>query len=77
AFGAELFLVCKEQGLEGARDLAERMQAEGRGKVLDQFAIGDNPEAHYTSSGPDIWQQTGGTITLFISSMGTTCTILG
>jgi cysteine synthase B len=77
AYGAELILVSKDEGMEGARDLAERMQAEGRGKVLDQFANGDNPEAHYVSTGPEIWQQTGGTITHFISSMGTTGTIMG
>ncbi|WP_226503458.1 cysteine synthase CysM [Pseudomonas sp. MWU16-30317] len=77
AYGAELILVTREQGMEGARDLAERMQAEGRGKVLDQFANGDNPEAHYRSTGPEIWQQTGGSITHFVSSMGTTGTIMG
>lgn len=77
AYGAELILVSKEEGMEGARDLAERMQIEGRGKVLDQFANGDNPEAHYTGTGPEIWRQTDGTITHFISSMGTTGTIMG
>lgn len=77
AYGAELILVTREEGMEGARDLAERMQAEGRGKVLDQFANGDNPEAHYRSTGPEIWQQTGGAITHFVSSMGTTGTIMG
>ncbi|MCF5498842.1 cysteine synthase CysM, partial [Pseudomonas syringae] len=77
AYGAELILVSKEDSMEGARDLAERMQAQGRGKVLDQFANGDNPEAHYTSTGPEIWQQTAGTITHFVSSMGTTGTIMG
>ena len=77
AYGAELILVSKEEGMEGARDLAERLQAEGRGKVLDQFANGDNPEAHYSGTGPEIWRQTGGTITHFISSMGTTGTIMG
>ena len=77
AYGAELILVTKEQGMEGARDLAEQMQADGRGKVLDQFANGDNPEAHYRSTGPEIWQQTGGGITHFVSSMGTTGTIMG
>lgn len=77
AYGAELILVSKDEGMEGARDLAERMQAEGRGKVLDQFANADNPEAHYTGTGPEIWQQTDGTITHFISSMGTTGTIMG
>ncbi|MCK9797543.1 cysteine synthase B [Pseudomonas chlororaphis] len=77
AYGAELILVSQEEGMEGARDLAERMQAEGRGKVLDQFANGDNPEAHYTGTGPEIWRQTQGGITHFISSMGTTGTIMG
>ena len=77
AYGAELILVSKEEGMEGARDLAQRMEAEGRGKVLDQFANGDNPEAHYTTTGPEIWRQTQGTITHFISSMGTTGTIMG
>ncbi|WP_028241833.1 cysteine synthase CysM [Stutzerimonas azotifigens] len=77
AYGAELILVSKEAGMEGARDLALKMQAEGRGKVLDQFANGDNPEAHYSSTGPEIWRQTGGTITHFVSSMGTTGTIMG
>ena len=77
AYGAELILVTREEGMEGARDLAERMQAEGRGKVLDQFANGDNPEAHYRSTGPELWQQTGGSITHFVSSMGTTGTIMG
>ncbi|WP_223433255.1 cysteine synthase CysM [Pseudomonas sp. GL-B-26] len=77
AYGAELILVSQEEGMEGARDLADRMQAEGRGKVLDQFANGDNPEAHYTTTGPEIWRQTEGTITHFVSSMGTTGTIMG
>ena len=77
AYGAELILVSQEEGMEGARDLAEKMQAEGRGKVLDQFANGDNPEAHYTGTGPEIWRQTEGTITHFVSSMGTTGTIMG
>ena len=77
AYGAELILVSQEEGMEGARDLADKLQAEGRGKVLDQFANGDNPEAHYTSTGPEIWRQTQGTITHFVSSMGTTGTIMG
>ena len=77
AYGAELILVTQEEGMEGARDLADKLQAEGRGKVLDQFANGDNPEAHYTSTGPEIWRQTEGTITHFVSSMGTTGTIMG
>jgi cysteine synthase B len=77
AYGAELILVSKEEGMEGARDLALQMQAEGKGKVLDQFGNSDNPLAHYTTTGPEIWQQTGGRITHFISSMGTTGTIMG
>ncbi|MCP1417603.1 cysteine synthase B [Pseudomonas laurylsulfativorans] len=77
AYGAELILVSQEQGMEGARDLAQKMEAEGRGKVLDQFANGDNPEAHYTTTGPEIWRQTQGSITHFVSSMGTTGTIMG
>ncbi|MBG4798568.1 cysteine synthase B [Pseudomonas aeruginosa] len=77
AYGAELILVSKEEGMEGARDLADKLPREGRGKVLDQFANGDNPEAHYHSTGPEIWQQTGGSITHFVSSMGTTGTIMG
>ena len=77
AYGAELILVSREEGMEGARDLAESLQRGGRGKVLDQFANGDNPEAHYVGTGPEIWQQTQGTITHFISSMGTTGTIMG
>jgi cysteine synthase B len=77
AYGAELVLVSREEGMEGARDLAESLQRGGRGKVLDQFANGDNPEAHYVGTGPEIWQQTQGTITHFISSMGTTGTIMG
>jgi cysteine synthase B len=77
AYGAELILVSREEGMEGARDLATRMQAEGKGKVLDQFGNGDNPSAHYASTGPEIWQQTGGSITHFVSSMGTTGTIMG
>ncbi|WP_171011788.1 cysteine synthase CysM [Pseudomonas sp. 2FE] len=77
AYGAELIIVSKEEGMEGARDLAERMQAEGKGKVLDQFANGDNPIAHYNGTGAEIWRQTQGSITHFISSMGTTGTIMG
>ena len=77
AYGAELVLVSQEEGMEGARDLAERMQAEGRGRVLDQFANADNPRAHYEGTGPEIWAQTRGTITHFVSSMGTTGTIMG
>ena len=77
AYGAELILVSKEQGMEGARDLALQMQAQGKGKVLDQFGNPDNPLAHYTGTGPEIWQQTQGSITHFVSSMGTTGTIMG
>ena len=74
AYGAELILV---ESMEGARDLALQMQADGVGKVLDQFANGDNPLAHYVGTGPEIWQQTHGRITHFVSSMGTTGTIMG
>lgn len=77
AYGAELILVTKAEGMEGARDLALKMQAEGKGRVLDQFGNGDNPLAHYQTTGPEIWQQTQGRITHFISSMGTTGTIMG
>ena len=77
AYGAELILVSREQSMEGARDLAQAMQAEGRGKVLDQFGNADNPLAHYRGTGPEIWQQTAGSITHFVSSMGTTGTIMG
>ncbi|MFT5117654.1 MAG: cysteine synthase B [Kiritimatiellia bacterium] len=77
AYGAELILVSKEASMEGARDLAQTMQAEGKGKVLDQFGNGDNPMAHYAGTGPEIWQQTQGKITHFVSSMGTTGTIMG
>lgn len=77
AYGAELILVSKEEGMEGARDLALKMQAQGQGIVLDQFGNADNPVAHYETTGPEIWQQTGGRITHFVSSMGTTGTIMG
>jgi cysteine synthase B len=77
AYGAELILVSKAEGMEGARDLAKRLEREGRGKVLDQFANPDNPLAHYETTGPEIWRQTNGTITHFVSSMGTTGTIVG
>lgn len=77
AYGAELILVSQEQGMEGARDLALAMEARGEGKVLNQFGNMDNPEAHYHSTGPEIWQQTAGEITHFVSSMGTTGTIMG
>ncbi len=77
AYGAELVLVTREQGMEYARDLADRMQAEGRGKVLDQFANDDNWAAHYETTGPEIWQDTSGQVTHFVSAMGTTGTITG
>ncbi|MFL0807605.1 MAG: cysteine synthase CysM [Oceanobacter sp.] len=77
AYGAELILVTKEQGMEGARDLALTMQEQGAGKVLNQFGNLDNPEAHYTGTGPEIWRQTAGRVTHFVSSMGTTGTIMG
>ncbi|WP_226647413.1 cysteine synthase CysM [Microbulbifer variabilis] len=77
AYGAELILVSAEEGMEGARDLALNMQAEGKGLVLNQFANTDNPLAHYEGTGPEIWQQTRGEITHFVSSMGTTGTIMG
>ncbi|WP_193432830.1 cysteine synthase CysM [Microbulbifer mangrovi] len=77
AYGAELILVSAEQGMEGARDLALQMQAEGKGLVLDQFSNLDNPAAHIETTGPEIWRQTGGRITHFVSSMGTTGTIMG
>ncbi len=77
AYGAELVEVTKEEGMEGARDLALKMQEDGKGTVLDQFGNADNPEAHYSGTGPEIWQQTEGRITHFVSSMGTTGTIMG
>ncbi len=77
AYGAELIEVSKEEGMEGARDLALAMQQRGEGVVLDQFANNDNPRAHYEGTGPEIWQQTGGRISHFVSSMGTTGTIMG
>jgi len=77
AFGAELVLTPKEGGMELARDMAERMRDEGRGVILDQFGNPDNPVAHFDGTGPEIWRQTGGEITHFISSMGTTGTIMG
>ena len=77
AYGAELVLVTKEQGMEGARDLADRMRAEGRGTILDQFANPDNPLAHYRGTGPELWRDTEGRITHFVSAMGTTGTIMG
>lgn len=77
AYGAELILVSGEQGMEGARDLAVRLQSEGKGLVLDQFANLDNPDAHYTGTGPEIWRDTEGSVTHFVCSMGTTGTIMG
>jgi len=77
AYGSQVILVTKEDGMEGARDLALAMQSEGKGIVLDQFANQDNPLAHYQGTGPEIWQQTQGKITHFVSAMGTTGTIMG
>ena len=77
AYGAKLITVSREEGMEGARDLAEKMQAEGIGRVLDQFGNQDNPLAHYTGTGPELWEQTEGTLTHVVSSMGTTGTIMG
>jgi cysteine synthase B len=77
AFGAELILVTQQQGMEGARDLADQMQAQGQGRVLDQFANDDNWMAHYQGTGPEIWEQTQGRVTHFVSAMGTTGTITG
>ncbi len=77
AFGAELILTPKSGGMEYARDLSEQMQAQGKGRVLDQFANADNPRIHYETTGPELWEQTGGRITHFVSAMGTTGTITG
>ncbi len=77
AYGAEIVLVSADEGMEGARDLAHSMQEEGRGRVLDQFGNPDNPLAHYESTGPEIWRDTHGGITHFVSAMGTTGTIMG
>ena len=77
AFGAELVLTPKDGGMELARDVAEKMQGEGRGIILDQFANPDNPLAHYEGTGPEIWRETEGQVTHFVSSMGTTGTIMG
>lgn len=77
AYGAELVEVTQAEGMEGARDLALRMQSEGKGRVLDQFGNPDNPLAHFRGTGPEIWRQTAGTVTHFVASMGTTGTIMG
>ncbi|TNF51078.1 MAG: cysteine synthase CysM [Burkholderiales bacterium] len=77
AFGAELILTPKSGGMESARDLADKMEKEGKGKVLDQFANADNPRIHYETTGPELWEQTAGRITHFVSAMGTTGTITG
>jgi cysteine synthase B len=77
AYGAEIVLTPQKGGMEGARDLAEKMVAEGKGTMLDQFANPDNPLAHYETTGPEIWRDTDGKITHFVSSMGTTGTIMG
>jgi len=77
AFGAELILTPRSGGMEHARDLAEQMQRDGKGRVLDQFANADNPRIHYETTGPEIWRDTGGRITHFVSAMGTTGTITG
>lgn len=77
AFGAELILTPKSGGMESARDLADKMAREGKGRVLDQFANEDNPRIHYETTGPELWEQTGGRITHFVSAMGTTGTITG
>jgi cysteine synthase B len=77
AFGAELILTPRSGGMEYARDLAEQMQRDGKGRVLDQFANADNPRIHYETTGPEIWRDTGGRVTHFVSAMGTTGTITG
>lgn len=77
AFGARVILVSQEEGMEGARDLALQMQAKGEAKLLNQFSNADNPLAHYSSTGPEIWQDTQGAVTHFVSAMGTTGTIVG
>ncbi len=77
AYGAELVEVTQEEGMEGARDLARAMEERGEGRVLDQFGNPDNPRAHLTGTGPELWAQTGGSITHLVSSMGTTGTIMG
>ena len=77
AYGAEIILVSEEEGMEGARDLADKMEAEGKGKVLNQFSNPDNPLSHYRTTGPEIWEACDGQLTHFVSSMGTTGTIVG
>jgi len=77
AYGAELVLVSEEEGMEGARDLAQRMEADGQGRVLDQFANPDNWRSHYEGTAPEVWRDTGGRVTHFVASMGTTGTIMG
>jgi len=77
AYGAQIHLVTEAEGMEGARDLAEQMAVEGKGKLLDQFANSDNPLAHYQGTAPEIWRDTSGTVTHFVSAMGTTGTIVG
>ncbi len=77
AFGAELILTPKSGGMEYARDLADNMAAQGKGRILDQFSNADNPRIHYETTGPEIWEQTGGKVTHFVSAMGTTGTITG
>lgn len=77
AFGADIVLVSKEDSMEGARDLAAEMETQGKGKVLDQFSNPDNPRAHYEGTGPELWRDTDGKLTHFVSSMGTTGTIMG
>ena len=77
AFGSEIVLVSKEESMEGARDLALQLQSQGKGIVLDQFANQDNPNAHYSGTGPEIWEDTNGEVTHFVSSMGTTGTVIG
>jgi cysteine synthase B len=77
AYGAQIVLTPKTGGMEYARDMAEQMQREGKGIILDQFGNGDNPRAHYETTGPEIWRDTGGRVTHFVSAMGTTGTIMG
>jgi len=77
AYGAELILTPAEKSMEGAIDLARKMEAAGQGRILDQFSNPDNPRAHYEGTGPEIWRDTGGQVTHFVSSMGTTGTIMG